>query len=128
MGAEQNKAVVSSAYEAFGRQDLEGVFATLSDDVVWTNHATGAPHAGVFKGVDGVRQFFTTLLEAVEITRFDIDTLLAEGDLVVALGSSAFTVRSSGTSNEGPLVHVFRFEDGKVAAFDEFEHVDAGVW
>lgn len=128
MGAEQNKAVVSSAYEAFDRGDLEGVVATVADDVVWTNHATGAPFAGVFKGPDGVRQFLTALMEGVEVTRFDIDTLLAEGDLVVALGSSAFTVRSSGTSNEGPLVHVFRFEDGKIAAFDEFEHVDDGVW
>ncbi|MBK5308321.1 MAG: nuclear transport factor 2 family protein [Frankiaceae bacterium] len=128
MGAQENKAVVATAYEAFGRGDLEGVFAVLADDVVWTNHATGAPHEGEFLGVDGARRFFAKLLETVEITQFDIQTLLAEDDLVVALGTSAFTVNGSGNKNEGPLVHVFRFVDGKVATFDEYEHVDSGVW
>lgn len=128
MGAKENKTVVATAYEAFGRGDLESIFAVLAEDVVWTNHATGAPFSGEFLGVDGARRFFAKLGEAIEITHFDMSTLLAEDDLVVGLGTSSYIVNGSGHKNEGPLVHVFRFVDGKIAAFDEYEHVEIGVW
>ena len=124
---ENNKALVAAAYEGFGRGDLGPIFSMLADDVVWTNHATSAaPFSGEYKGAAGVQQFFEAL-DAIEITHFDFHTLVAEGDIVVGLGDTAYTVKATGKSAAGPLVHVLRMENGKLVRFDEFEHAD-DVW
>ena len=129
MSAESNKALVAAAYDGFTRGDLSGVFAALDENIVWTNHShPNAPIAGEFRGIAGVQQFFTTLNEVCEITKFDMHTLLAENDTLVAVGMGAFTVRATGRSSEGMLVHVFTIRDGKVTSFDEFEQVAPGTW
>ncbi|GAC1611818.1 MAG: hypothetical protein NVS3B26_28480 [Mycobacteriales bacterium] len=128
MSAESNKQAVSAGYEGFSRGDLDPVFALIADDVVWTNHATQSPLAGEYRGVAGVQEFFTKLDALAEITKFDMHTIIAEGDHLVALGYSALTVKATGNAGEGPLVHVFRFTDGKVSTFDEYEHVEPGLW
>lgn len=125
---ETNKATVSAAYEGFSRGDLSPIFAALAEDVVWSNHATQLPIAGEYKGAAGVQEFFTKLDAVAQITKFDVHTLIAEGDHLVALGYSALTVKGTGKSGEGPFVHVFRFSNGKVSTFDEYEHVEQGLW
>lgn len=128
MSAESNKATVTAAYDGFSRGDLAPVFSALAEDVVWTNHATESPVGGEYKGSAGVEEFFTKLNESAEITKFEVHTLIAEGDYLVALGYSATTVRATGKTGEGPFVHVFHFAGDKVSTFDEYEHVEPGLW
>ena len=129
MSAESNKALVAAAYEGFSRGDLSAVFAALDENIVWTHHSDPkSPISGEFRGIAGVQEFFTKLDAACEITKFDMHTLLAENDTLVAIGMGAFTVKATGKSSEGMIVHVFRMADDKVISFDEFEQVNPGTW
>jgi len=123
MGVEQNKATVQSAYAAFGEGNVDGVLATLADDVVWSAYtASDAPFSGQFKGHVEVARFFGMVVENIEIEKFEVDTILGESDFVVATLSERYKVKTTGKTHEGGLVHVYHFDAaGKVDRFDEYE-------
>lgn len=128
MGREENRKLVQMCYEAFSRDDMATVFEALSDDVVWTNHSPPAcPYSGVYYGKGGVEDFFSDL-SAIELERFDVRRILAEDDTVVVILDDRYTMKSTGKSSEGPLVHVLTLTDGKIASFDEFEHGGNAAW
>jgi ketosteroid isomerase-like protein len=122
MGATENKAIVASTYDAFGRGDMDAIFAVFADDIVWSNHSSAAsPTHGEFKGKEALQQYFASTLDAIEVTGFELKTLVAEGDHVVALLEQAFTRKATGKTEEGPLVHFCEVRDGKITRVDEFE-------
>jgi len=98
----------------------------VADDVLWNNRSR-APYAGMYKGKDGVRAFFDAL-GIIDIEQFDVHTLMDQDDTVVALVDSRWTVMATGRTVANPLVQVLMVRDGKVAAFDEFEHDAEAVW
>lgn len=129
MGAAENRQVVADAYAAFGQGDIGAVIDSLTDDVVWTNHApAAAPTSGVFHGKDGVQTFFKLVNGTLDISKFDVRTIVADGDVAVAWIDSVATVRSNGKTIEGPLVHWMTLRDGKLATFDEFENDRHDGW
>jgi ketosteroid isomerase-like protein len=124
----ENRKLVRHAYEAFGRGDLETLFEVLADDIVWTSRTLSAsPLSGVYYGKSGVQQFFDNL-DLIDLNRFDVRTILAEDDTVVALIDGRITVKATGKTANQPLVHVFTFKDGKVAAFDNYEDDARSPW
>lgn len=127
--SERNLQIVQEAYAAFGRRDIGGVLASLSDDIVWES-MTGAgphvPHAGRRTGKRAVSEFFETLLTTLDYQRFEVREFIAQGDRVVVLGSYAATPRSTGNYVEADWVMVFRLRDGLVTDFREFTDT-AGV-
>jgi ketosteroid isomerase-like protein len=121
MGAEANKAVVAGTYESFGRGDLEGIFAALANDIVWVNHTPASSFYGEVKGVDGMRDMLARLGDELDVTRFDVVTLVADGDHVVALLEQEFTNKATGHTHRGPLIHFCEVHDGRITRVDEFE-------
>jgi ketosteroid isomerase-like protein len=130
MGAAENKATVAAAYEAFGRGDVEAVINTNAPDAVWVIHSGGnSPLDGEHKGLDGIGAFFQTINDSIEISRFEMTPIAAEGDIVVATGDQEYTVKATGKTVRGPLVHVFTFgADGKCIRFEEFESNTEGAF
>ena len=66
--------VVQQVYAAFGRCDIPGILATLTDDVDWRFHAspsTGIPYGGKFMGKKAVEGWFTTLAQNDDIQQFE---------------------------------------------------------
>ncbi len=128
MNEEANRKLVHHAYDAFGRGDLEFLFEALADDIVWTSRTSSAsPLSGVYYGKSGVQQFFANL-DLIDLNRFDVRTILAGDDTVVALIDGRITVRATGKTANQPLVHVFTFRHGKVAAFDHYEDDARSPW
>jgi ketosteroid isomerase-like protein len=81
-GYRENRQIVADLYAAFGQGDIGAVIDSLTDDVVWINHApAAAPISGVFHGKDGVQTFFELVNEALDISRFDVRTIVADGDV-----------------------------------------------
>jgi len=116
-----NTETIQKGYEYFAAGDIESLLSLFADDISWTVPTIeNAPFAGSRKGADAVRQFFTQLTEAENITRFEPLEFIAEGDKVVVLGESAATVHATGRSYETGWVHVFHLHDGKVTEFKEF--------
>lgn len=130
MGAAENKATVIAAYEAFGRGDIEAVIATNAPDAVWVNYSsTASPLNGEHKGTDAIGAFFGAIGETIEISEFDIAPIAAEGDRVVAEGHQSYTVKKTGKTVSGPVLHVFTFgPDGKCTRFEEWESGSEGAW
>jgi ketosteroid isomerase-like protein len=129
MGASENKAAVAAAYEAFGKGDIESVIGMNAPDSVWVVHTAGSPLAGEYKGHDAIGGFFGLVGEHIEITRFELAPIAAEGDTVVAQGVQTDTAKKTGKTVSGPLVHIFTFgPDGKVTRFEEFETGAERAW
>src|SRR6478735_9528678 len=64
--------VVQQAYAAFGRGDLEGILALVTDDVDWRFLAsTGIPYAGRSTGKQQVKEWFGKLAESDDIQKFE---------------------------------------------------------
>lgn len=111
-----------------GQGDIGAVIGSLTEDVVWINHASAAaPTSGVFHGKDGVQTFFELVNDTLDISKFDVRTIIADGYVVVWIDSVA-TVRRNGKAIEGPMVHWMTLRDGKLTTFDEFEHDTHDGW
>jgi ketosteroid isomerase-like protein len=120
MGTQDATAVVKEAYAAFGRGDMDGLLAMLTDDITWeTPKVEGAPYGGRTVGKSGVAEFFRKMAEAEEILAFEPREFIAQGNRVVAIGRFKGRVRATGREAESTFVHVFTIEGGKCSSFLE---------
>ena len=116
-----NEKLIESAYELFGKGDIEGLLKLFTDDIKWTvPEIENAPFAGSRSGRSEVGNFFKQLSEAEDISEFVPKEFVGQGDKVVVLGRSKATARATGNTYETDWVHVFTLRDGKVAEFHEF--------
>ena len=110
--------VVQQAYAAFGRRDIPGILALLTDDVDWQFHAspsTGIPYGGKFTGKKDVEAWFVTLAQNDDIQQFEPREFLAGPDHVTVLGWERVKPLPNGTPFDGEWVHVFTLKGGKIS-------------
>ena len=94
--ADENRALLRAAYEAFGRGDITAVLAILSPTIEWTD-AEGFPYAGTYIGPDAVRDRVFARIGS-EWDRFEAlpSAYIADGDHVVVLGEYRATYKATG--------------------------------
>ena len=119
--ATQNySTLVSDAYDAFNRQDVEAVAPVLHDDITWVE-PEGVPQSGTFHGpsevVEGV---FGPAVEPYESMHLDVERIIDGGDSLVVVGSANGTVRATGEYLENRFAHLIDIEDGKISRFEQF--------
>jgi ketosteroid isomerase-like protein len=128
MSAEENRKIVQLTYEAFNRGEMNVVFDSLADDIVWTNHSwESSPLRGVFYTKSGVQQFFSNF-DQIELERFDVKDIIAVEDTVIVLIDCKTNVKPTGKSVESTLVHLMTLRDGKLATWDEYEDNAHNPW
>lgn len=117
-----NVTLVQSLYAAFGRGDIAPIIAAMAPDVTWTvnGRSKDYPLLGTWKGPKGVQQFFQGVAEHEKATDFSPREFFAADDRVFVLGHYAWTILKTGRAVASDWVHVFTFQNGKVAAFREF--------
>jgi ketosteroid isomerase-like protein len=121
MSEKVNTDIVQSAYEKFGRGDIEGLLQLFADDILWqVPEVENAPFTGARQGIDAATEFFKQLSESETYTRFEPLEFIAQNDKVVVLGELAAAVTSTGRNYETPWAHIFTVRDGKIAEFQEF--------
>ena len=115
-------AQVQGAYADFGRGDIASLLNRLTDDVVWTTpgEGTAIPSAGRLQGKAQVARFFEGVASSLEFHELDPNEFIAQGDVVVALGTWDATVRGTDTRVKDGFAMVFRLRDGKIAEFREY--------
>ncbi len=118
---------VRRAYEAFARDDLDGVVADMDPDIEW-HQAQGLPHGGLYRGLDAVRARVFDPLSAEWWEEFsaDPDEFLDAGDDVVVLGRYRGRAKGTGKELDVPYVHVWSFRDGRAWRFRQF--LDTAGW
>lgn len=107
----ENKAVLQQANAAISSGDHEGFLAFCAEDITWTTVGEDSIH-----GKQAVRAWMDKTY--VEPPRFSVDTLIAEGDFVTALGD--ILVDAGGHAVRHLYCDVWRFAGGKMAELKAF--------
>ena len=122
-----NVAIVRRSYDAFARDDMDGVVGDMHPDIVW-HQAQGLPHGGVYHGLAEVRRNVFDPLDRdwwSEFTAEPDEFLDADGEVVV-LGRYRGVAKETGKKLDVPFVHVWTLEDGKAVRFRQF--LDTAGW
>ena len=116
-----NVDIVKRSYEAFARDDMEGVLGDMHPEIEW-HQAQGLPHGGLYHGLDEVRRnIFDPLDEEWwEDFRADPDEVIGLGDHVVVIGRYTARAKATGAPLDVPFAHVWRFRDGRAVRFHQF--------
>ncbi|MFN8023959.1 MAG: nuclear transport factor 2 family protein [Acidimicrobiales bacterium] len=114
-------STVTSIYEAFGRGDVATILGHLADDVRWDHgmRRMDVPYLREVTGHAAVAGFFGALAEQLEVTRFEISSIVGSDHEVFTRVHLAGRNRHTGLDvPEAPEAHHFVFgDDGKVVAF-----------
>ena len=107
-----NKTILKTANEAISAGDVEGFLAFCDRDIHWEMMGGAS-----IRGKEALRQWMTG--EYVTPPRFSVAALVAEDDLVVAIGQIEGR-DSDGNSTMSSYSDVWRFRDGKMVELRAF--------
>ena len=93
----------------------------LDPEVVWDVSRSPFPDAGVYHGLDGVRDWFQGLTDAFGHVQYEVEKLHDGGEQVVMLLRISGRGPSSGIEVDYRFAPVFTFRDGKVVRMDRFD-------
>ncbi len=116
-------ALAKAAYQGFAEGDMQPLLSILAKDVIWNNHSSKSysPFAGSHHGIEGVKAYFSRM-PAIQQDRFDIIAIAENNGYVMATIDRKATYLSVDKTHEGQIVHVLRFEAGKLKQMDIYEH------
>jgi uncharacterized protein len=120
--SQQNVELVRAIYGAFAAGDVPAVVARMSPAIVW-NEAEGFPYAdgNPYRGPEAILTgIFARLGSEWDGFAALPEEFLDAGDIIVVLGRYRGTYKATGRSMDAQLVHVWRIEDGKAAAFQQY--------
>ena len=121
MPRETNRKSVAAIYSAFKAGDMPRLLDVLADDVVWDVHgAPDLPMAGSWAGKAAVAEWFDLLGGTSEVTLFEIEHMLAEGDLVAVFGRESGIVQATGRDYAIAWAHLWTLQDGRAVRFQNF--------
>ena len=116
--SKENVEVVRDLLEAFASRDHDRAFAFYDPDIEWDASKQGliVDAIGVYRGHDGVREYWREWLSAWKDIEFEVEGILDGGDDVVALiRNQRQWGRHSGIETEVPPYGlVFTFRETKV--------------
>ena len=122
----ENTEHVTRIFQAFGRGDVPYILDQLADDARFVSHLEPiVPWAGEFAGRDDVARYFQAIVGAVDVTDHPVNSLVAQGDTVVATGDVTFSVRATGKTGSSSWVYIFKLANGRVQSYDQFN--DTGL-
>jgi ketosteroid isomerase-like protein len=108
-------------YEEYGRGNRAAVLDALDETVVWTSCAgPEVPWGGTWHGRAGVEEFFARLDEAVRLTGYVVDRVIADGEWVTVLATGRAQVLATGQDLVLAKTDVMRFRDGRILEFREY--------
>ena len=105
-------ALIERFTDATNRQDVEGMMALMSDDVVF--ESTSPPEGRRFEGQAAVRACWDELFRGTPRARFETEEVIVSGNRCTARWRYVFDVDSA---DAGCVrgIDVFRITDGKIA-------------
>jgi uncharacterized protein len=115
MANQDNAAFINRMYAAFSSGDIETILDSITDDVEWVNYGPSTiPYAGSWRGRSQVGEFFQAMGSSTTGGKVVPETVIADGDKVIATGRYTATVRNTGAEIDVPIAHEFTIRNGKV--------------
>lgn len=109
--------MVRQAYAAFSGGDLEAFLSVFTDGAVLIE-AESLPYGGRTIGRAAIGATLTAVGSAWADLAFDIERILSDGDVVLALGRLTGTARETGRSLDVALVEVWRFDGDRASSVE----------
>jgi ketosteroid isomerase-like protein len=107
-------ALIRKLYDARGNVNI--FKSLLADDVEW-DIEEGFPNGGVYRGIEGVSDFFTFLADFDEFYAKG-DEYFESGDHVIVLGRY-FGVTKKGRRVQARFAHFWTLRDGKIGRLQQ---------
>ena len=128
MSEQENIEIVRRGYEAFSRGDVQALLDLLADDIEWASPGPPElPTAGHRRGRQQVAEFFQRVDQVFEIQQFEPKAFVAQGDLVVVLGTDTARIKATGKVVSEHWAHAFTVRGGKVVQMREYIDTSAVV-
>jgi ketosteroid isomerase-like protein len=112
----ENVAVIRRFEDAFASGDIDGVLASLADDII-VHECDSVPYPGDYHGKDG----FVELLEAFMATweldgGLEVEQILPAGeDRVLVLARANVAAKATGRPLELRIAELYTVRDGRIA-------------
>jgi uncharacterized protein len=114
-------ATQSRIYAEYARGNRGAVLEALADDVAWHSVGPAAiPWGGSYHGRQEVEAFFARLDSAAEITAYEVERVIAQGEWVTVLARVRARFPATGVEQEFASADVMRIRDGRILEFREF--------
>jgi uncharacterized protein len=104
-----------TAYEGFGRGDIQAVLSVMDPDIEWD--ATDAlAHTGLYQGHEGVTEYIQSLTGVWEEFTLNPEQFSESGDgaHVMVLGNVTGRLAATGQDVEARFAHVLQLDEGQV--------------
>ena len=118
--SEENVEVVRRSVEAFTAGDVETMLAYADPDGELHSAIIGGAEGRVYRGHDGLRQWFADSMESFEELRTELTEFRDLGDRVVAFGHTHARGRESGLELDTETGWVFTVRKGKFVRAEGF--------
>jgi uncharacterized protein len=123
--SQENVELVREVYEAWNRDDFDAWLSCQDPAIEW--HTGFAPIGGVYRGVEGMREFWTALRTELENLQVELQEIREVGDdRVVVLAEIRWRGPASEIELQGPLALVITIRNGKIVrSVDYLSHQEA---
>ncbi|CAH0277442.1 nuclear transport factor 2 family protein [Roseomonas sp. CECT 9278] len=121
MTTEATRTTIAALYDSYRAGDMPAVMAGLAEDIAWLSAGEAPlPWCGRWRGREGVSAYFTALAGICQVTAYDIERILADGDWATVLASIRLRYHADGSECAYTKVDVLRLDGGRVAEFREY--------
>lgn len=114
------REVVDQMFESFGKQNIDAVVDTFSEDAVLIHHGTQIMPSAKFKGKEGARMFFEFNINALEVVYFNANQFFESGNTLFVLGNEHFISKENGSHMKNSWVQIYTVSNGKITRMEEF--------
>lgn len=120
-------ATIKAFFALFGKGQIAEMLDRFVDErAVLDNPLPEViPFGGRYVGHEGFAAYAQAIPAAIEIQRFEIDEIFAEGERVTVLGRERSRVLATDKVYEMSWVHVFTVRDGRVLEMREYNDTAA---
>jgi uncharacterized protein len=114
--------ILESWYAAMRSGELDRLRDVAAPDIrIWWNGPPDlVPWAGAHEGVDAAIAFFRLVTGSLDILRTTVVDRIEAADAVVVFLDAHWRVKATGADIHAKAVNIFRFRDGRVAAYEVY--------
>ncbi|MET0289077.1 MAG: nuclear transport factor 2 family protein [Pseudoxanthomonas sp.] len=120
MSIEQNVKIVKSFFATMGSGDLQGLFASVADNVEWIIPGEDWPLAGTHRGHAGVAALLRKASDEIEMTYPAPPEFVAQGERVLVIGVATGKIRATNKVFKDDWVFDITVQNGRVAKIREY--------
>jgi hypothetical protein len=123
----ENVELVREFLGLFAAGDRRSWRQYFAPEAVWDTSQSQLPAAGVYRGHEGVEQFFADWLAIWDDYAMENDEFIDAGDSVVVVFRQRGRGKGSGVRAERTFFGVYDLEAGKVTRFRQYESREAAL-